>query len=279
FESDGIRELLKRMKPDNIRDIIASTALYRPGPLQGGMVDAYINRKHGREKPVYQHPVMEEILATTYGVLVYQEQCMRILNRRGGIELASAYACIKAISKKKHDIIDARRIDFRKGAQERGVAEPVAKEVFDLICFFGGYGFNASHSAAYAYVSYQTAYLKAHYTAEFMAALLSSEVEDGNKRDIMVDHIGDARRLGVEVKQPNVNEGEADFTVAGGKILFGLTAIKGVGRGAAEEIVRARKEKGPFRDLFDFCDRVDLRTVPRAAMERLIKAGAMDCFG
>jgi DNA polymerase-3 subunit alpha len=279
FESDGIRELLKRMKPDNIRDLIACNALYRPGPLGGGMVDAYVNRKHGREKPVYPHPVMEEILGTTYGVMVFQEQVMRILNRLGGIELSSAYACIKAISKKKQETIDQRRAEFLKGAQERGVSEETAREIFDLITYFGGYGFNASHSAAYAVLGYQTAYLKAHYTAEFMAALLSSEIEDGNKRDIMVQHIEDARRLGAEVLPPNINTSEVEFGVAGGKILFGLTAIKGVGRGAAEEIVRARGARGPFKDLFDFCERVDLKLVPRAAIERLIKSGALDCFG
>jgi DNA polymerase-3 subunit alpha len=279
FEKDGIRELLKRMKPDNIRDIIACTALYRPGPLGGGMVDAYVNRKHGREKVHYPHPVMEEILGETYGVMVYQEDVMRILNRLGGIELSSAYACIKAISKKKHDVIDQRRAEFISGALERGVDEAKAREIFDLITFFGGYGFNLSHSAAYAYVSYQSAYLKAHYPAEFMAALLSSEIEDGNKRDAMVEHIGDAARLGFPVQAPDVNAGEADFTVASGKLLFGLTAIKGLGRGAAEEIVRARTEKGPFKDIFDFCERIDLKIVSRAAMERLIKAGAFDCFG
>src|SRR5438552_8220537 len=150
FESDGIRELLKRMRPDNIRDLIACNALYRPGPLGGGMVDAYVNRKHGREKPAYPHAIMAEILAETYGVMVYQEQVMRILNRLGGIELSSAYACIKAISKKKHDIIDQRRLEFLQGAQERGVDETAAREIFDLITFFGGYGFNKSHSAAYA---------------------------------------------------------------------------------------------------------------------------------
>lgn len=279
LESDGIRDLLKRMKPDNIRDLIATNALYRPGPLGGGMVDAYINRKHGREKPTYQHPIMEEILNETYGVLVYQEQCMRILNRLGGIELASAYACIKAISKKKEEIINARRVDFLKGAQERGVSEAVAKEIFDLICYFGGYGFNKSHSAAYAKIGYQTAYLKAHYTAEFMAALLTSEIEDSNKRDIMVEHIEDARRLGVAVRTPNIQEGEANFTVKGGQIVFGLLAVKGLGRGAAEEIVRARHEKGSFKDFFDFCERIDLKNVPKAALERLIKVGAFDCLG
>ena len=207
FESDGIRELLKRLRPDNIRDIIACTALYRPGPLGGGMVDAYINCKHGREKPVYRASrSWRKSWRETYGVMVYQEQVMRILNRLGGIELSSAYACIKAISKKKQEIIDARAGRISSRAQKRGVSEETAKEIFDLDrAIFGGYGFNKSHSAAYAHVGYQTAYLKAHYTPEFMAALLSSEIEDGNKRDIMVEHIADARRLGVEVLPPNIN--------------------------------------------------------------------------
>jgi DNA polymerase-3 subunit alpha len=279
MESDGIRELLKRMRPDNILDLIAVNALYRPGPLGGGMVDDYINRKHGRDKPTYPHPIMEEILAETYGVMVYQEQIMRILNRLGGVGLSDAYACIKAISKKKKDIIDARRAEFIAGAQSRGVSRETAEEIFDLIIFFGGYGFNKSHSAAYAMIGYQTAYLKAHYTPEYMAALLSSEIDDGNKRDVFVDHIADARRLGVDVRPPDVNAGAADFTVADGKITFGLSAIKGLGRGAAAEIGRARAENGSFRDLFDFCERIDLRSVPRSAIERLIKAGAFDVFG
>lgn len=278
FESEGIRELLKRMKPDNIRDIIACTALYRPGPLEGGMVDEYIDCKHGRKKPSYPHPIMEEVLAETYGVMVYQEQVMRILNRLGGIELSSAYACIKAISKKKEDIINARKIDFIKGAKKQGLPEEKAEEMFGLIVKFGGYGFNKSHSAAYALVSYQSAYLKQHYTPEFMAALLSSEIDDGNKRDMLVDHIGDARKFGVQVLTPDVNRGEADFTVFNGQIVFGLTAIKGLGRGAAENIVLARNEKGAFRDLFDFCERVDQRIVTKSAIEKLIMAGAMDAF-
>jgi DNA polymerase-3 subunit alpha len=278
FESDGIRELLKRLRPDNIRDLIACTALYRPGPLGGGMVDAYINRKHGRERPTYEHPVMEDVLAETYGVMCYQEQVMRILNRLGGIELSSAYACIKAISKKNKEVIDQRRADFIQGAVARGVEARTAEEIFGLIVYFGGYGFNKSHSAAYALISYQTAYLKAHYTPEFMAALLSSEIEDGNKRDVLVDHIADARRMSVEVLPPDVNASDADFTVQGGQIVFGLVAVKGFGRGGAAELVRARAAGGPFRDLFDFCQRVDPRLVQRAAIERLIKAGAMDRF-
>ncbi|HVK13129.1 MAG TPA: DNA polymerase III subunit alpha [Gemmataceae bacterium] len=278
FESEGIRELLKRMKPDNIRDIVACTALYRPGPLEGGMVDEYIDCKHGRKKPVYPHAIMEEVLSETYGVMVYQEQVMRCLNRLGGLELSSAYACIKAISKKKEDIINARRIDFVKGAKDRGLDGEKAEEIFELIVKFGGYGFNKSHSAAYAHVSYHTGYLKRHFTAEFFAALLSSEIDDGNKRDMLVDHIADARKFGVHVQHPDVNLGEGDFTVRDGQVVFGLVAIKGLGRGAAAEIVRAREEKGPFTDLYDFCERIDTKTVTKAAIERLIKAGAMDAF-
>ncbi len=279
LESEGIRSLLIQMKPDSIRDIVAIMALYRPGPLQGGMVDSYVNCKHGREKPVYQHPVMEEILAETHGVMVYQEQIMRILNRLGDIELSSAYACIKAISKKKQDVIDQRYAEFVKGSQERGLSKSVIDDIWNKIVVFAGYGFNKSHSAAYAQLGYQTAYLKAHFTPEFMAALLSSEIEDGNKRDIMVEHIADARKLGVSVLPPDVNASGPEFTVVGNNILIGLTAIKGLGRGAADEIVRARKEGGAFKNLFDFCERIDGRLVPKAALEKLVKAGGLDRFG
>jgi DNA polymerase-3 subunit alpha len=279
LESDGFRELLKRLRPDNIRDIIALNALYRPGPLGGGMVDAYINCKHGREKPIYAHPVLEEILSETYAVMVFQEQVMRILNRLGGIELSSAYACIKAISKKKQEIIDARRMDFLRGAQERGVSKEVAEDIFAKIVYFGGYGFNKSHSCAYAYVGYQTAYLKTHYAPEFMAALLSSEIDNSSKRDVMVDHIADARKMGVEVLPPDVSVSDGEFTVHDGKIIFGLTAIKGVGRSSSEEIARARKAGGCFKDIFDFCERIDLKIINRATIERLIKAGALDGLG
>jgi len=279
LESEGIRELLKRMKPDNIRDLIAVLALYRPGPLEGGMVDEYIECKHGRRKPVYPHPVAEEILRETYGVMCYQEQVMRILNRLGGIDLAQAYACIKAISKKKHDIIDARKADFVKGCVAQGLTADKGEEIFNLIVKFGGYGFNKSHTAAYGQIGYQTAYLKTHFTAEYMAALLSSEIDDGNKRDVMVDHIADARRLGVDVLPPDVNRGLADFTVHNNRIVFGLTAIKGLGRGAAEEIVRAREQDGKFKDLFDFAERVERRTVQKAAVEKMVQAGAFDAFG
>jgi DNA polymerase-3 subunit alpha len=279
LESEGIRELLKRMKPDNIRDLIAVLALYRPGPLEGGMVDEYVECKHGRRQPVYPHPVMGEVLGETHGVMVYQEQIMQILNRLGGIELAKAYACIKAISKKNFEIINARKADFVAGAVQREMSEEQANEIFDLIVKFGGYGFNKSHTAAYAQIGYQTAYLKTHYTAEYMAALLSSEIDDGNKRDVFIDHIADSRRLGIDVLPPDVNRGMADFDVQNNRIIFGLTAIKGLGRGAAEEIVRAREASGKFKDLFDFSERVDRRVVQKAAVEKMIMAGAFDQLG
>lgn len=204
---------------------------------------------------------------------------MRILNRLGGIELSSAYACIKAISKKKGDIIDARRAEFIRGAQERGLPREKAEEIFEMIVKFGGYGFNKSHSAAYAHVTYHTAYLKHHYPAEFMAALLSSEIDDGNKRYMLVDHIADARKMGIEVLPPDINRGQPDFDVVNNRIVFGLTAVKGLGRGAAEEIVRARTDGGRFKDIFDFAERIDRRVVQKAAVERLIMAGAFDAFG
>lgn len=279
LESDGMRRLLMSMKPDNIRDLIAVLALYRPGPLESGMVDSYVNRKQGREAYDFEHPVLKEVLDETYGVITYQEQIMRILNKLGGIELSKSYAVIKAISKKIPDKIEAGRADWMKGCAERGVSEETAKDIFEKIVFFAGYGFNKSHTAAYAQIGYQTAYLKTHYTAEFMAALLSSEIDEGNKRELMVDHIADARKLGVEVEPPNVNKGQPDFDVVNGKIVFGLTALKGLGRGAAEEVVKAREKGGTYRDLFDFCDRVDLRIVKPAQIEKLIKGGAMDCFG
>ena len=278
FESDGIRELLKRLKPDNIRDIIACTALYRPGPLESGMVDEYIECKHGRKRPSYPHPIMQDITGETHSVLVYQEQVMRTLNRMGNIDLASAYACIKAISKKKEETINERKVDFIKGAKANGLPAEKAAEIFELIVKFGGYGFNKSHSAAYAHISYHTAYLKQHFTAEFMAALLSSEIDAGDKRDMLVEHIADTRKFGVQVLPPDVNRGEPGFTVKDGHIIFGLVAIKGLGWGAAEEISRAREAGGPFADLYDFCERVDLKNVPKMALERAIKAGAMDAF-
>src|SRR6185437_5542469 len=248
LESGGIRDLLQRMKPDHFRDIIATNALYRPGPLEGGMVDDYIQVKHGRKASEYLHPVMKEILEETHGVMVYQEQVMRILNRLGDIELSSAYTCIKAISKKKLSTIAKYREEFITGATAKGLKSKEASDLFGMIEKFAGYGFNKSHSTAYALIAYMTAYLKAHYQVEFMAALLSGDIPNRNfkSKDSLVEHLEDFRLMQLEVIPPNVNRCNADFTVIDDKIGFGLSAIKGCGRPAAEAIVAGRKKDGPY---------------------------------
>ena len=281
LESGGIRDLLQRMKPDHFCDIIATAALYRPGPLEGGMVDDYIEVKHGRQDPVYPHPVMEDVLAETHGVMVYQEQVMRILNRLGGIQLADAYTCIKAISKKKLPLIAKYKSEFIEGAQAQGMRENQAETLFAMIEKFAGYGFNKSHSTAYALIAYMTAYLKAHYPVEFMAALLSSDIPGRNfkKKDALVEHIEDCQRMGIEVVPPDVNTSQAEFTVAEGKAFFGLSAVKGCGAAAAAAIHAQRVAGGPYRSLFDLCERIDPGKVNRSTLETLIKAGACDSFG
>ena len=278
LESGGIRDLLQKMKPDHFRDIIATNALYRPGPLKGGMVDDYVDIKHGRKHAEYKHPVLEEVLAETNGIMVYQEQVMRILNRLGGIELASAYTCIKAISKKKEEIIASFYQQFIDGAVQQGLAKQEAEELWGLIKQFAGYGFNKSHSTAYALIAYMTAYLKAHHPVEFMAALLSGDIPGRNfkRKDSLVEHLEDCQRMDIEVVPPSVNTSEVDFAVREGKILFGLSAIKGCGGSAAEAIQSAREEGGPFTSLFDFCERIDASACNRSALETLIKAGAFD---
>jgi DNA polymerase-3 subunit alpha len=281
LESGGIRDLLQRMKPDHFLDIVAVNALYRPGPLEGGMVDEYVDVKHGRKRAEFLHPVMQDVLAETHGVMVYQEQVMRILERLGGIELSSAYTCIKAISKKKLETIAAFRTQFVAGAQAQGLARQQAEEVFALIEKFAGYGFNKSHSTAYALLAWQTAYLKAHHPREFMAALLSGDITGRNfkKKDALVEHVEDCRRMGIEVAPPDVNTSMADFSVDGGRILFGLAAIKGCGLQAAEAIAAERAQRGPYRDLHDFCGRLDPAIVNKTAIENLAKAGALDGLG
>ncbi len=280
FESAGIRDLLIKMRPDRFSDIIATNALYRPGPLNGGMVDEFVDVKNGRKQAVYLHPVLKEVLEETYGVMVYQEQVMRILNRLGGIELSRAYATIKAISKKKTEIIDAGRDQFLRGAIERGMEKDRAAKIFDLIVFFGGYGFNKSHSTAYALVAYQTAYLKAHYPTEYMAADLSNVMEGQERDKFFIEHIEDCRRMGIDVLPPNINEGHLSFRVASeGRIHFGLAAIKKVGIKAVEAIVKAREEGRPFTSLDDFCERVSSREVGTGCIEALIHAGAFDVLG
>lgn len=281
LESGGIRDLLQKMKPDHFTDIIATNALYRPGPLEGGMVDKYVAVKHGREEAEYKHPVLKDVLEETHGVMVYQEQVMRILNRLGGIQLAKAYTCIKAISKKKEKLIAANYEKFIEGSVASGLAKKDAEEIWGFIVKFAGYGFNKSHSTAYALIAYQTAYLKSHYPVEFMAALLSGDIPGRNfkRKDALVEHMEDCERMNIEVVHPSVNTSDVDFSVADGKIHFALSAIKGCGGGAAEAIAASRKAEGPFKDLFDFCERVDPTSCNRAAIETLIKAGAFDCFG
>lgn len=281
LESGGIRDLLQRMKPDAFTDIIATNALYRPGPLEGGMVDDFVNIKHGRQQPEYKHPVLKEILGETNSIMVYQEQVMRILNRLGNIPLASAYTVIKAISKKKIALINQNHEKFLEGSVANGLKQEDAEEIWALIQKFAGYGFNKSHSTAYALIAYQTAYLKAHYPVEFMAALLSSDITGRNfkRKDALVEHMEDCARMGIEVVAPNVNLSDSDFAVKDGKIIFALSAIKGCGGSAADAVVAARRADGPFTDLFDFCERVDVTGCNRAAIETLVKAGAMDCLG
>ncbi len=276
LEGGGIRDLLTKMKPDTFNDIIATSALYRPGPLEGGMVMTYVNVKHGIEPVPKRHPVVDEVLHETYGVMVYQEQVMRILNRLGGIELSKAYACIKAISKKKAETIEKNRAEFVAGAEQRGMSPAEAAELFGLIEKFAGYGFNKSHSTAYAAIAYQTAYLKAHYPVEFMAALLTCGMED---TDRICEHVDDCRRMKIRVLPPDINQSLVEFGVAGEKLTFGLAAIKGVGEQAVAAIVREREANGPFRDIFDLCERVDPRQLTKGILEILIKAGGLDSFG
>ncbi len=280
FESAGIRDLLIKMKPDRFADIIATSALYRPGPLGGGMVTEYVDVKNKVREAKYAHQVVKDITEETYGVMVYQEQVMRILNRLGGIELSQAYGCIKAISKKKTDVIAQGRKQFIEGAVAQGMTTDQAKEIFDLIEFFGGYGFNKSHSTAYALVTFQTAWLKAHYPTEFMSAILSSEMDGAERDKFFYEHIDDCKRMGQEVLPPDINASALDFRPAGeGKIHFGLGAVKGVGYKAVEAVIEARDKGGPFRSLDDFFERVAVTTVGQGCVETLIKAGAFDKFG
>ena len=275
LESGGMRDLLTKMKPDCFADIIATSALYRPGPLEGGMVMEYVDVKHGRKPPRIVHPVVDEVLAETYGVMVYQEQVMRILNRVGNIELSKSYKCIKAISKKSQEIISSFHEEYIAGAVSNGISEQVAQELWNLIVAFAGYGFNKSHSTAYGLIAYETAYLKAHYPVEFMAALLSCEMESTER---ISEHVDDARRMKIEVLGPNINQSDVDFSVLGDKITFGLAALKGVGHNVVQAIVDERTAHGPFKDIFNLTERVDPKVLTKGTLETLIKAGTLDCL-
>ncbi len=272
MESSGFTEMVVKLKPNCFEDVIAAGALYRPGPLDSGMVDVFINRKHGREPVSYPHPALEPVLKDTYGVIVYQEQVMQISQVLGGYSLGRADLLRRAMGKKKAEVMAAERKGFIEGCAANNVDLKVADEIFDLMEKFAEYGFNKSHSAAYGLITVHTAWLKAHHPVEFMAALLTSEKDNTDK---VVAHIAEARAAGHEVLPPDVNLSEMAFGAVEGKIRFGLGGIKGVGEGAIESIVEARKD-GPYKSLFDFCERVDSRKVNRKVLEALVRAGAFD---
>jgi DNA polymerase-3 subunit alpha len=278
LESDGFTTLLRKLRPDRFEDIVASVALYRPGPLQGGMVDQFIDCKHGRHRVVYPHASLEGILKETYGVMVYQEQVMQTAQILAGFSLGQADILRRAMGKKKVAELEKQREVFYAGAAERGIAQETAAEVFELMFKFAEYGFNKSHSAAYGLITYQTAYIKHHYPVEFMAGLLSCEKESS---DGVVKYMAVARDMGVAVLPPDVNESDVDFSVvrsAQGRkaIRFGLGAVKKVGEAAVEVIIAERESGGAFVTLFDFCERVDLRRVNKGVIEALVKASAFD---
>ena len=277
LESRGMKDLIKRLQPDCFEDIIALVALFRPGPLQSGMVDDFINRKHGRAKVEYPHQALEPILQPTYGVILYQEQVMQIAQVLASYTLGGADLLRRAMGKKKPEEMAKQGEIFRTGAVKNGVDEKTASYIFDLMEKFAGYGFNKSHSAAYALVSYQTAWLKAHYPAPFMAAVLSSDMDNTDKVVMLID---ECRGMGLEVAPPDVNRCEHQFAAVEDKlILYGLGAIKGVGEAAIQGIIEERREHGAYKDLFDFCRRIDLRKANRRVLEALIRGGALDGLG
>ena len=274
FESTGMRDWLRKLKPNTISDLVAMNALYRPGPMD--MIGDFIARKHGTQQIVYAHARLEPILKETYGVIVYQEQVMKIASEVAGFSLAKADLMRRAMGKKDKNLMANMKKEFVDGASARAVDKKTAGDIFDLIEKFASYGFNKSHSVAYSVIAYQTAYLKAHYTAEFMAATLTSEIGNTDKIPPLID---DCRHSGIQVLPPDVNESGKDFAVVHGAIRFGLVAIKNVGSSAIENVARAREEQGPFANLFDFCRRVDLRLANRKCLESLIQAGAFDSLG
>jgi DNA polymerase-3 subunit alpha len=272
LESSGITEMVVRLKPSCFDDIVAILALYRPGPLDAGMVDHYIERKHGREPISYLHPLMKDILMDTYGVILYQEQIMQLARALSGYSLGEADLLRKAMGKKNPEEMAKQKTRFVTGAVEKGISQKLADEIFQQMETFARYGFNRSHTAAYALVSFQTAYLKAHYGVEFMAALMTHDMEDTDKT---FKNFNECRKQGIAVLPPDMNESSASFTVRQGKILFGLEAVKGTGQKAVEAIVRARDD-GPFKDLEDLISRVDLNHVNKRVFENMIKSGAFD---
>jgi DNA polymerase-3 subunit alpha len=276
FESRGMTEILRRVKPSRLADLTALNALYRPGPIQGGMIDDFIARKTGKKRVTYDLPQLKAILDETYGVIVYQEQVMQIAAAVAGFSLGEADVLRRAMGKKKHEVMAAMREKFMAGAKEKRVPAAKAEKLFDLMAQFAAYGFNKSHSAAYAMVAYHTAYLKTHYSVEFMAALLTSEIGNPDK---LTHYLNECRDMGIDILPPDINSSERTFTPSNGQIRFGLTAIKNVGDAAIVSVVEARNNLGRFDNLFQFCEHVDLRLLNKRVIESLIKAGAADSLG
>ena len=274
FESEGMKDILRRLKPEKFEDLIALNALYRPGPIGGGLIDDFIKRRHGKVKVQYPHPSLEGILAETYGVIVYQEQVMQIAERMGGYSLGEADILRRAMGKKKADVMKAEHDKFVARAKEREIRAADAAKVFEQMEYFAGYGFNKSHSAAYALVAYHTAWLKAHFPVHFMAALLTN---DKGNTDKLVKYINECREMGIQVLPPDVSTSGLDFTVEGQRIRFGLSAIKNVGEGAIRAILEARVRG--FGSLHELCGAVDLRQVNKRVFEALVQSGALDSFG
>jgi DNA polymerase-3 subunit alpha len=272
FESRGMRDILRKYQPSRIEDLCALNALYRPGPIQGGMIDDFIDGKHGRKKVTYDFPELQEVLEETYGVIVYQEQVMQISNRLAGYSLGDADILRRAMGKKKAEEMAAQRARFLQGAKQKGLPQKKVEKVFDLMEKFAGYGFPKAHSAAYAYLAYVTAYLKANYPLEFLSALLTSEMGNTDK---VVKYINECREMGIAVLPPDVSSSGKDFTPDGQAIRMGLCAVRNVGAAAADSIIEARKTGGQFQNLYDLCERVDLTSVNRRILENLIKCGAM----
>ncbi len=273
LESSGMRNLLVKIKPETFEDLIAILALYRPGPLESGMVDDFIKRKRDPSKTVYDPPQLETILKETYGVIVYQEQVMAVANQLAGFSLGQADLLRRAMGKKKHEEMAKQKTLFIEGAKQKHIPEKKAEKLFDQMAFFAGYGFNKSHSAAYALVTYQTAYLKTHHPTEFMAALLTTEMGNTDK---MVGYFTECRERGLRILPPDVNQSGKDFSVVPEGIRFGLAAIKNVGEGAVDSILETRTDTGPFRSFYDFCSQIDLQKVNKRVFEGLIKVGAFD---
>lgn len=278
FESQGMKDLLRSFQPESFRDLIALNALYRPGPLKSGMTEEFVRRKKEPERIAYEFPELESILKETRGIIVYQEQVMKIATELAGFTLAEADVLRKAMGKKDAEAMKTQRQKFILGAKKRGLNSAQAAKIFDQIYHFAEYGFNKSHSAAYAYLAYQTAYLKAHYPAHFMAALLTSEAERGATSQV-VKYINECHTMGLEILPPDINFSECNFTVVGGAIRFGLNAIKNVGEGAINEILTARARRGKFKSPFEVVEGVDMKLVNRKVLESLIKAGAFDSLG